>query len=268
MDNVRTNMNEFFIPENITGTEKKVLSPSGKYELTINTYKTKEGCWSYSRGIVTCGSKIICDIKRNYSEFVYQFMTKDNQEWLICGRSYTGQTFVNLDTGYEYNNDGESNSFCWVEIEVNKDASVIAVTGCHWACSYEIKFYDFNEKDGLKELPIEIDVQMTTYFRMINALDLIDTVCSNDTTIAKFDTGTSDYKYEFYTIFSKLHNKWYSDLTDAEADEYDIHDYDDPDDKNNTLNEYGEKRLIVKASLKKEENKMVAYNVYNYNFFE
>ena len=66
-------MDEFFINDNEDKSlEKIVTSPSGKYKLTIKSYKTSNGernTWGYTRGIInrTSDGKLICDIKRNYS---------------------------------------------------------------------------------------------------------------------------------------------------------------------------------------------------------
>jgi hypothetical protein len=75
-----------------------------------------------------------------------------------------GQTIVNLDTGEEYNDSQWKNGkyqgseFCWAAHYLSPDGNTLAVDGCHWACPYEIKFYDFTDPSkGWPELELEGD---------------------------------------------------------------------------------------------------------------
>lgn len=43
----------YCVTENIQGESVIKLSPSGKYKLTISYYKTREGCWNCSKGVIT-----------------------------------------------------------------------------------------------------------------------------------------------------------------------------------------------------------------------
>lgn len=85
----------YFIDENKFGKAKSVPSPSGNFVLTVQRYKTKEGCWNYSRGIIedkrSSHSYLIADIKRNYCSFPYLWIQHPNgKEYLICGEDYQG----------------------------------------------------------------------------------------------------------------------------------------------------------------------------------
>ena len=149
----RTHIEEFINPKNQKEETKEELSPSGRYRLLIRWYATKEGCWNYSRGTVTRVSDDleVCDIVRNYSSFHHSFVTKGDVEYLITGRSYMSQTIVNLETGkdmepqdYHYNGMG----FCWAEATLSPDGNILVVDGCHWACPYEFRFYDFSDPEG------------------------------------------------------------------------------------------------------------------------
>lgn len=150
----------------------EVISPSGRFKLTIRYYSTKPGCWDYSRGTVVriSDGKEVCDIKRNYGWFVYSFVTKENrcetpdlvmshpEEWLIAGRSYMSQTIVNLETGDLYEPPGDQYdgfAFCWAGHKLSPDGNTLMVEGCHWACPYEYRFYDFTDPSrGWAELEI------------------------------------------------------------------------------------------------------------------
>jgi hypothetical protein len=150
---------EYILPANLTGDPEEILTPSGRFRLLIRQYNTKPGCWGYSRGTVTRVSdgQEVCDIVRNYS-FTHSFVNKGGQEWLITGRSYMSQTIVNLDTGEEFepNEDHyDGHAFCWVSAKLSPDESMLVVEGCHWACPYEFRFYDFKDpSQGWKQFPI------------------------------------------------------------------------------------------------------------------
>ncbi len=175
-------MEAYLIPENILSSHS-VLSPSGQYKLIINNYKTKEGCWSYSKGIVTrIGTEEIVDeIPRNYS-FNYSFIIKDGCEWLIAGRKYLSQYFLNMDTGEHYDNDVDAHrfSFCWIRSKANPDGSILAVEGCVWACPCELEFYDISDlSKGWPIIPVVgLEKDMSLYIGEEYKLEwLSNTVC-------------------------------------------------------------------------------------------
>lgn len=137
------------------------ITPSGRFKLLRRYYKTKDGCWNYSRGTIyrLSDNKEICDIKRNYSGFFNSFVTKNDQEYLITGRSYMSQTIVNLDTGEEFEPEGDQYNgyaFCWTGAKLSPDGNTLIVEGCHWACPYEYRFFDFTDPSkGWKKLKID-----------------------------------------------------------------------------------------------------------------
>lgn len=156
----RQDIEEFINPENCKEKTEEKLSPSGKYKLLIRWYATSEGCWNYSRGTVTRvnDGEEICDIVRNYSSFTNSFVEKNGVEYLITGRSYMSQTIVNLETGRDMEPQDfhyEGYAFCWVAHELLTD-DLLFVDGCHWACPYEFRFYDFSDPEGhgWPEIPV------------------------------------------------------------------------------------------------------------------
>ena len=179
---------EFITEENETDSEE-ILSPSGRFRLMIRHYRTKPNCWEYSRGTVTRveDGEEICDIVRNYGWFVHSFVEKKvpiggecndcqcdcegcrptecHEEWLITGRSYMSQTIVNLETGDIYEPAGDQYdgfAFCWAQHSLSPDGNTLMVDGCHWACPYEFRFYDFTDPSkGWPELKICKDGEET-----------------------------------------------------------------------------------------------------------
>jgi hypothetical protein len=146
----------------VSDDTKEELSPSGRYRLVMRYYDQGRGYWRYSRGTVyrvSDGSEI-ADVKRNYSTFRHSFVTKDGKEYLISGRSYMGQTIVNLETGVELNDKiwkaekgYQGFEFCWAAHWLSPDGNTLVVNGCHWGGPYEFKFFDFSDPaNGWPEL--------------------------------------------------------------------------------------------------------------------
>lgn len=98
-----------FAADNLDGEPREIRSTSGRYRLVIRSYRTRPGCWNYTRGTVVrlSDGAEVCDIKRNYSVFHHSFIEKDGREFLITGRSYMSQTIVDLDRGIEYEPSGD-----------------------------------------------------------------------------------------------------------------------------------------------------------------
>lgn len=137
-------------------------SPSGRFRLEVRTYRTRPNCWCYAQGLVIreADGAVVADVRRNYSNFHHSFVTKDGREHLVAGRSYMGQTIVDLERGIEWNDpkhpDGyDGMEFCWAASMLSPDGRTLLVDGCHWACPYEYRFYDFTDPaQGWPALPI------------------------------------------------------------------------------------------------------------------
>lgn len=141
-------------PENKIDNREE-LSPSGKYKLVISQFKTKDADWNYCSGklVRLSDNKEIVTINRNYSQFHHSWFIKNNHEWLQTGSTYMSQTFIDLDTGFIYDNteklsktkDFQQGSlFCWTKSWISNDGNTLMVLGCYWTCSYQYKFYDFS----------------------------------------------------------------------------------------------------------------------------
>jgi len=160
-------MAEQFITDDNLLKKETYISPSGKYLLEIGTYKTLDGCWSYTSGkLIQCDQKKeIAVIHRNYSIMYHSFFMKDGQEWLQTGTNYMSQIFVNCDTGEIYNNEDsikqteqyqKGNSFCWTRSQINPTGTIILVEGCYWGGPYQYKFFDVTDiSQGWPELVID-----------------------------------------------------------------------------------------------------------------
>lgn len=234
-----TKKTDYYIEENLRKTEEDI-TPSGRFKLVRRWYSTKKGCWNYSRGTVyrISDGKEICDIKRNYSSFHHSFIMKDGQEWLITGRSYMSQTLINLDTGEEFEPEGDQyngQAFCWSGARLSPDGNVLLVEGCHWACPYEYRFYDFSDPaKGWPEIQIyENDKLIGLYSDEGKEPDF-----NKDGTVTAYESR------EYFKPWDKC--EW--DMTDEEEDRA----FEDhwPDDA-------WEHRVEVKKTLRREGDRFI-----------
>lgn len=159
----REEIEKFFVEENANREARtEHLSPSGKYKLLVTPYKTKNGCWNYTRGQVykkkdDCDNCwfLIADVKQNYSHFPFGWAEghPNGHDYLLCSENYQGQTVVELDTGKRIDflpsQAHEGVGFCWVGRLPSPDMKMLAVEGCFWACPYEIVLYDFSDPMNL-----------------------------------------------------------------------------------------------------------------------
>lgn len=139
--------------------EKIVFSPSLKFKLVIETFKTKSNCWDYTRGTLfeTRTNKIIAQIDRNYCTFHHSWLTINGQEWLQTGRTYMSQIFVNCNNSEIYDCETNNSQFCWAESWIANDQKTLIVLGCFWGGCYEYIAYDFNDFINKKIAPLEMD---------------------------------------------------------------------------------------------------------------
>src|SRR5688572_10735580 len=153
----------YFVPAN-AGSRWEATSPSGKYRLEVTSYRTKQGCWSYTRGVVSVKDgdgwrELPQDIKRNFSSFAASWIEghPNGHDYLVGGADYQGQTVLELTTGRRRDFIPKEAmlgwAFCWIGHEYHADSRLLIVDGCYWACPEERRLYDFSSPmDGWPEL--------------------------------------------------------------------------------------------------------------------
>lgn len=146
------------------GSNEEHASPSGRYRLITTRLISGAGSWDCSKGVVyRHGSdEPIAVVYRNYSSFDFLFVEghENGRDYLVCGGDYQGQTVVELDTGRRLDvlskGAAEGVGFCWATYSYNAEHRMLVVEGCHWACPYEFRFFDFSEPmSGWPEVELE-----------------------------------------------------------------------------------------------------------------
>lgn len=183
--------------------EKEEEHIHNEYKLIIKHYKTGPGSWNYTQGFVYKGEQLIGFIKRNYCEFPFCFFS----HYLVSGRSYMKQTFLDLDTGEIYDNCHDASSqFCWSSIYTMDDQTLVA-HGCFWGGGYEYVFYDVSDlTKGWPELTYDVDLHkfMEPNHSVVSVKDGKIIIKSHD----DFDDETDEPIDDIYIItLKRVNNK-------------------------------------------------------------
>lgn len=166
----------FYFQEQYKTEEVEVFySPDNQYKLLIEHFRCVDGNvrHDYTRGIITSiDNSIKIEINRNYGHFIYEWVIRGQQKYLLCGEDYQGYTIVNLVNQKILNYVPEEwhngTGFCWAAIHYTPGINVLVVEGCQWACEYEIIFYEFSNPE---QLPYKILKRVNSYEKVIGWQD-------------------------------------------------------------------------------------------------
>lgn len=190
--------------ENATADPVRVFH-AGEYKLEVTLHAN--GPWPYSKGRVFQGDRLITEICRNISSFPFLFVEghPNGHDYLVAGEDYQGQTVVELDTGRrkEYLPElaAKGFGFCWAHYTASPSKKTLALSGCYWACPYEVRFVDFS--DPMEHMPV------------LSRIDSADSVLSWHAD--KPDTCDIGAQYEYCTVVGKPTSEMTSEEL-AEAD--------------------------------------------------
>lgn len=123
------------------------------YRLVVSKLATGENTWDYTQGDIydQDGNKLFSVI-RNYHRFWFQWVGHPNgNTYFLCGEDYQGYSVINLTEGTKLDlQPGMAGySFCWDDVFVSPGGTKIAVYGCYWASSYELRIYDFSDPTNI-----------------------------------------------------------------------------------------------------------------------
>jgi hypothetical protein len=157
----KVNLDDMYTKENLI-TRKEYLSPSRRYKLWIDIYKSKNGSNCTKGSMYSVSINEFCgEVKRECPDFPFLFFKKGNKEYLISGSTYTTQTIIDCNIGHIYENRYE-NDFCWNTIS-QVDENMICVYG----------YYMGNDSSDKESYPIKSDEQIKYMFKFFNFSDLI-----------------------------------------------------------------------------------------------
>jgi predicted protein tyrosine phosphatase len=131
-------------------SEKKFVSPSGRFFLTTSVWGGNDGGWYYSRGLLSRADDgaIIADIQRNHAMFWHSWVVQGEREYLLCGEDYQGYNVIDVGCGrnvFTFPPEAfDGRGFCWTGAKPSPDSKTLAVEGCYWACETELVLFDFS----------------------------------------------------------------------------------------------------------------------------
>lgn len=205
-----------------------VTSKSGNYSVIVQVYDiTKDIIYSkikeYTKGTVinnTTGEEIIT-IHRNYNDFLAIFFVQNGTEWLLCGKTHSTQSFIDLDNKIVYDN---KDPLYWSKVYFNPSKTTLLIEGEILGDSSGLFLYDIsNIPKGWKMIDFDDE-------------DIID-ICYYDYKVKWIDDDTVQLK-------SYRTKEEYLDDTDFN------HDLDLGEAKNNFLDEVEKKDKFIAYTIK------------------
>lgn len=194
--------------ENIVPGSSPRVFTCGRYRLELTTHAN--GGWDYTKGRVYRDGELLDEVHRNIYDFPFAWVENhpNGHDYLIAGENYQGQTVLELDTGRRKehlpDDAAQGFGFCWAAYTVSPSKTTLAVSGCYWACPYEVAFVDFT--DPMVRLPV------------LQRIDTADSVLTWHPD--KPDTCDVGLQYEYCTVFAKPTNEMTNDeLVEADRQE-------------------------------------------------
>ena len=144
-----------FITDNIA--ERKEVHLSDRYLLHICEYGGKVGDWNLygsECSLVDCNSEAISKWHSidNNGDFYKIIKHSDGKEYLIFRQDLYGYSVLDIESREKMqffpekslNSGADNETFIWTDIEYNPISNVLAVTGCYWACPYNVHLFTFD----------------------------------------------------------------------------------------------------------------------------
>lgn len=200
---------KYFLPAKNLIRAETILSPTGKYSLTIEVYSTGPETWKYSKGTIKEGENVIKEVYRNYEDFWYAWVENhpSGNAYILYGEDYQGYTVYNLTnrTAKVYLPDAAAGGrgWCFIEAVPNPSCDKLAVLGCFWGDPEELAFFDITD---LETLPLK---EIRKDYCLMSSGDM---VWESDTRIV----------VKKNTDFCTYYNKSLDDMTDEEMDYIDF----------------------------------------------
>jgi hypothetical protein len=138
----------------IVGADEFSLSEYGIYYFETQQYRQTDPNRNWIVTKIQIGHiekdgyifEYLTDSDSSCSAWIY----KDKKDYLLLPEFQGGQSIFDVAEQRLYSFYSEDDPFIWTNIYISPDKTKLAVTGCYWACPFEIVIYDCT---NLTELP-------------------------------------------------------------------------------------------------------------------
>ena len=173
----RAEIKKYFDPKQILeGSQSRSTSPSGSYKLETAEYQQNkpDRNWTVTKVSIfdTRSHELMFEFFTDYHSFFHEWLVKENTEYLVGGEVLCGgQTVIDLSARKMKSYSPPEDGFIWSDLYFSPCGSSLAVIGCHWACPYEVRVYDFSKPMDLPLSEIKI---VTLHDSELDNVDWID----------------------------------------------------------------------------------------------
>lgn len=154
---VRDEIQKYFDPKQIIdGSQTSSISPSGNYNLETAVYQQTKPDHNWTVTKVRVSDKqsheLMFEFFTDYHSFFHKWLITDKTEYLVGGEILCGgQTVIDLNAKKMKSYSPPEDGFIWSDFYFSPSCTRLAVIGCHWACPYEVRVFDFSKP---MELPL------------------------------------------------------------------------------------------------------------------
>lgn len=130
----------------ILGERRVHTSPSGQFELVIDTYAEAGSEWNFSRGVLreVGTEEVIADVRRADPKFLFAWVSHKAGDFLVCGEDTQGYNVIDIRRGINVWTPPDGSGFNWLAVYPAPDGRVLAVEGCVWGSPNQLVFLDFD----------------------------------------------------------------------------------------------------------------------------
>lgn len=147
----RKGIESFYTPENLIFESDPIVSWSltKRYCLIIERYGVGDTHYTRGKVYVSRTQKLIADIKRNHSNFLYAWVTQNHHEYLLTAEDNQGHTVVDLEnrttSNYVDDNAEDGMGFRWTQVLPSPDGKLLAVNGMYFPGMTSTIIYNFSK---------------------------------------------------------------------------------------------------------------------------
>ncbi len=155
IDSIRTAINQNFDSNGSLGwTDVFSQSEYGLFYIATELYKqaSPDRNWIITKVYIGHIEKegYFFEYLTDNDDTCFEWIYKDKKDYLLLPEAQGGQSIFDIAEQKLHSFYSSEDPFIWTDIHVSADKTKLAVTGCYWACPFEIVVYDCTE---LTKLP-------------------------------------------------------------------------------------------------------------------